>query len=74
MAIATTAQSQGQLATDILAAPTRGLAGLRRVWSDLKLYFRTLEELRELSPRDLADLGLAHSDLRVIARESVWGK
>lgn len=34
-------------------------------------YSRTVNELNSLSNRDLADLGIARTDIRHIARESV---
>jgi uncharacterized protein YjiS (DUF1127 family) len=39
-----------------------------------RLYRRTLDELRELSNRELADLGLNRSMLRRAAFEAVYGK
>lgn len=39
-----------------------------------KVYLTTLRELNALSNRDLADLGLARSDIRYIAMEAAYGK
>lgn len=41
--------------------------------SDYRLYLATFEELRQLSDRDLADLGLHRASIRDIAHESVYG-
>ncbi|MEL6957490.1 MAG: DUF1127 domain-containing protein [Pseudomonadota bacterium] len=35
---------------------------------EYRLYRRTLTELRNLNARELADLGLAHADLRAVAK------
>jgi uncharacterized protein YjiS (DUF1127 family) len=39
-----------------------------------KVYLQTLQELNGLSERDLADLGLARSDITDVAREAAYGK
>lgn len=39
-----------------------------------RLYWRTLNELRSLSDRELADLGLNQSMLHQVAHEAVYGK
>lgn len=38
-----------------------------------RIYERTLRELRALSDRDLADLGLHRADLHEVAREAAYG-
>ena len=38
-----------------------------------RVYLQTLNELNLLSDRDLADLGIARSDVAVVARESAYG-
>ncbi|MER2507931.1 DUF1127 domain-containing protein [Amaricoccus sp.] len=48
-------------------------AGIAKAFADWMLYRRTLVELRALSARELADLGLAPTDLRAVAFESVYG-
>lgn len=48
-------------------------ANLRKSVSDIVLFEKTLTELRALNSRELDDLGLAASDLRRIAHESVYG-
>ncbi len=47
---------------------------LRNAISRRKLYVRTLEELRTLSDRELADLGLSRSTIVDVAREAAYGK
>ncbi|QHQ35882.1 DUF1127 domain-containing protein [Algicella marina] len=47
---------------------------LQERYAQHKLYKRTLRELRELSARELADLGLSHANLHSIAYESVYGQ
>lgn len=41
--------------------------------ADYRLYLATVDELSQLSDRDLADLGLHRSSIHGIARESVYG-
>lgn len=38
------------------------------------VYRKTLRELRALTPRELADVGLAHSDIEDIARQAAYGQ
>lgn len=45
-------------------------ARLQRWWAAYKTYRFTYEELRMLSDRDLADIGIARSDIRKIAQQS----
>ncbi|TYB80980.1 DUF1127 domain-containing protein [Maritimibacter fusiformis] len=39
-----------------------------------RVYRQTLNELRDLTSRDLADLGIARSEIPFIAREAAYGK
>ena len=39
-----------------------------------QIYVRTLTELRDLSDRDLNDLGLSRSGITSVAREAAYGK
>jgi uncharacterized protein YjiS (DUF1127 family) len=68
-------------ANDILAARnTRSnsiaalVADLRKAWANRRSYNRTVSELQGLSDRELADLGLHHSQIQTVARESVYGQ
>jgi uncharacterized protein YjiS (DUF1127 family) len=38
------------------------------------VYLRTLNELEALNERDLADLGIARSNIQAIATEAAYGK
>lgn len=44
---------------------------LKSRYSTWKRYSRTVQELEMLSNRDLADLGIARSDIPRLAREAV---
>ncbi len=48
-------------------------AKIRKAMADYRLYRATLEELDQLSDRDLSDLGISRASVRDIARESVYG-
>lgn len=48
-----------------------GLGEAYRAW---RIYRRTMAELRGLSARDLADLGLHRSGIRAAALQAVYGK
>ncbi|QFU09294.1 hypothetical protein PARPLA_02258 [Rhodobacteraceae bacterium THAF1] len=48
-------------------------AGLRQRFEAWKVYRRTLNELSQLSDRELNDLGLHRSAIRGIALESAYG-
>ncbi len=48
------------------------IARLRKAWADYRLYRETLVELRALSDRDLADLGISRHALTDIARDAVY--
>jgi uncharacterized protein YjiS (DUF1127 family) len=66
--------SKGTASTSVIARLTevgRDAAEAYRAW---RLYRRTLGELRQLSLRDLNDLGLNGSTLRQAAYEAAYGK
>lgn len=53
---------------------TEGLLGkITRAWEDFRAYHATLAELRALTDRQLADLGLGRSAIRAVARRAVYG-
>ncbi|UYV36022.1 DUF1127 domain-containing protein [Rhodobacteraceae bacterium D3-12] len=49
------------------------LAALAERFGKWRLYHRTISELSDISPRDLAELGLSRSNLRAAAYEAVYG-
>lgn len=49
------------------------VARIRQGLADYRLYRSTIEELAQLTDRDLADLGIHRSMLRDIARRAVYG-
>ena len=57
--------------TTRLAEMARQTAQAYTAW---RLYRRTLDELQQLSPRELDDLGLERSGLRATALEAAYGK
>lgn len=66
--------SKGTASTSVitrLAEIGREAAEAYRAW---RLYRRTLEELQQLSLRELDDLGLDRSTLRQAAYEAAYGK
>lgn len=50
------------------------IEGLRARFAQYRVYRATLNELRELSNRELADLGLSRSMLKGIALEAAYGE
>ncbi len=48
--------------------------GLSEAYAAWRVYRRTLEELQELSTRELDDLGLNRSMLKAAAMEAAYGK
>lgn len=58
---------------DLLDEVKAPFAGLLSAFADWKLYRRTVDELEDLSPRALADLGLTRATIRATARASVYG-
>lgn len=59
---------------DLVARAQALFADGKEAWTRYRLYRNTLNELRELSDRELADLGLARANLRSIAYETAYGK
>lgn len=62
-----------QRATSAETGDAGGIRGLIRAAQAYLAYRRTLAELRMLSPRELADLGISRFALPSIAREAVRG-
>lgn len=56
-----------------LAADQGIVARLRSAFADYRLYLATIDELAQLSDRELADLGLHRASIRDVARQSVYG-
>ncbi len=46
----------------------------RRRFADYRVYRRSINELSDLSSRELADLGLHRSEIKRIAYETVYGQ
>ena len=55
------------------AAPNL-IARLRQAYADFRAYLATTGELKALSDRELADLGLSRLSVEDVAREAVYGK
>lgn len=56
-----------------LASVAPSFAAQAERFAKWRLYRRTLAELSEITPRELADLGLSRSNLRAAAYEAVYG-
>ncbi|MFS4437807.1 DUF1127 domain-containing protein [Paracoccaceae bacterium GXU_MW_L88] len=63
------------IAYDARLAPAKAglFANLKMRLEAFRKYQRTLNELRDLSDRELADLGIARGELRAIAHEAAYG-
>lgn len=46
---------------------------IRKQMADYRLYLATIDELQQLTERELSDLGISRADIRPLARESVYG-
>jgi uncharacterized protein YjiS (DUF1127 family) len=64
------AQGAGTFLGRLQAAIARYDAALER----RRVYARTLHELRQLTDRELADLGIARISIADVAREAAYGK
>jgi uncharacterized protein YjiS (DUF1127 family) len=49
-------------------------AGLGAALARRRIYARTLSELRQLSDRELADLGISRVSIADVAREAAYGR
>jgi uncharacterized protein YjiS (DUF1127 family) len=47
---------------------------LQRAWNDYRAYRATLAELKDLTSRELSDVGLSRDALDRTAREAVYGR
>jgi len=60
----------------LASALQAGTANLSSIWQrymQYRLYRKTLSEMQRMSPRELADFGLEHSELNRIAHSCVYG-
>lgn len=59
--------------TSLYARAATYVADFQARYAQWKLYRETLAELRSLTNRDLADLGLSRASIHSVAYESVYG-
>jgi uncharacterized protein YjiS (DUF1127 family) len=71
MAYANTTRAISVSFADRLSAT---LSVLRTAMQRRRVFAQTVNELKALSDRDLSDLGIHRSMIRVIAREAAYGK
>ena len=67
----TTARADMLSLRELIAHP---LHSLQLMAQRRKVYVQTLNELRALSDRDLADLGLHRSMISAVAKDAAYGK
>lgn len=67
MTTATFERSLGDVARDALDGPAGLASRLRRAWTRYLAYRLSLAELRSLTARELADVGLGDADLPRLA-------
>lgn len=65
-------QSEAKLKTSFFENFSTGVLNLRNRYKKYRLYSKTVSELRELSGRDLADLGLSRSMIESVAFSAVY--
>ena len=65
-------QSEAKLKTSFIENFSTGVLNLRNRYKKYRLYSKTVSELRELSGRDLADLGLSRSMIESVAFSAVY--
>ncbi|MGR3503678.1 DUF1127 domain-containing protein [Pseudaestuariivita sp.] len=66
--------TQNQTAGATFAKAAGLVERMRTAWTQYRVYRTTLNELQELSARELDDLGLHRSMLRQVAHETAYGK
>ena len=59
--------------TSLLERVSAFIARQRQAYADHRLYTKTMNELKSLSSRELADLGLCRSSLHDVAYKAVYG-
>ena len=68
-----TAAGAGVLTTGTERTLGTGTGGLRRAWSDYRAFRASVAELDALSDRELADVGIARSAIRLHVRKAIYG-
>ena len=72
----TTSVADRSVASFLVAGTERTgevLGGLREAWDNYLAYRATLAHLRDLTERQLHDVGLTRADLKPVARTAVYG-
>jgi len=59
--------------TSLMERVSDFIATQRQAYADHRLYVRTMNELKSLSNRELADLGLSRASLHDTAYQAVYG-
>ena len=65
-------QSEAKIKTSFFENLSTGVLNLINRYKKYRLYSQTVSELRELSGRDLADLGLSRSMIESVAFSAVY--
>ena len=65
-------QSEAKLKSSFFETFSIGVLNLRNRYNKYRLYSQTVSELRELSGRDLADLGLSRSMIESVSFSAVY--
>lgn len=62
----------GSLSNGIFERGANFLRSVQASWVDYKLFRATANELGDLTDRELADLGIHRSEIKRVARDSVY--